>query len=110
MTNFIAATINQGMGIYVGMLQSPTVQAQAKATLDAFFFNLFQQGMIGTSDGSNPWQVTLDKTNNPQSRVALGYMQADVKVVYLSVIEYLLVNVEGGQSVQIARLSTQPNT
>jgi hypothetical protein len=41
------------------------------------------------------------------SRVALGYMQADVKVIYLSVIEKFLINVEGGQSVQINRQSTQ---
>ena len=108
MTNFIAATINQGMGIYVGKLQSPTVRRQAKATLDNFFGNLFQQGMIGTADGSPSWLVTLDNTNNPPARVALGYMQADAKVIYLSVAEKFLVNVEGGQSVQISRLSTTP--
>jgi hypothetical protein len=34
-------------------------------------------------------------------------MQADVKVQYLSVIEKFLINVEGGQSVQINRTSTQ---
>jgi hypothetical protein len=38
--------------------------------------------------------------------VALGYMQADVKVIYLSVIEYFIVNLEGGQSVQISKQTT----
>jgi len=37
--------------------------------------------------------------------VALGYMQADVKVIYLSVIEKFLVNVEGSQATVI-RTST----
>jgi hypothetical protein len=45
-----------------------------------------------------PYQTILDSSNNPPARVALGYMQADVKVQYLSVIEVLLVNVEGGQA------------
>ena len=108
MTNYIAATLNAGMGIFVGQLQSADVRRQAKTTLDAFFANLASQGLIGTADGQTPWQVVLDNSNNPANRVALGYMQADVKVTYLSVIEYLLLNVEGGQSVQITRTSTNP--
>ncbi|MDR3473342.1 MAG: hypothetical protein P4M09_16910 [Devosia sp.] len=110
MTAYIAATINAGMGLYVGQIQNPKAQRNAKATLNAFFQALFDQEMIGSSDGSIPWQVILDGTNNPQSRVALGYMQADVKVIYLSIIEKFLINIEGGQSVQIVRQSTQSNT
>ena len=49
----------------------------------------------------------LDNSNNPPDRGALGYQQADVKVIYLSVIEKFLVNVEGGQSVTINRTATQ---
>lgn len=104
MTNFIASTLNAGMGQYVGTLISPTQQARAKATLDNFFQNM-------ASAQPNPmisdWQVILDASNNPQSRTALGYEQADVKVVYLSIAEFLVINVEGGQSVQITRKSTQ---
>ena len=103
MTNYIAATLNAGMGQFVGKLQTPDVRRQAKATLDAFLSNLQQQGQIGTADGSPCFQVVLDTSNNPQSRVALGYMQADVKVIYLSVIEYFIINLEGGQSVQISK-------
>lgn len=102
LTNYIAATLNAGMGQFIGRVQSPTVQQQAKATLDNFLQNMFQQGMI------QDWKVVLDATNNPQTRVALGYMQADVKVVYLSIIKYFLVNLEGGQTVVIAR-NTSPN-
>jgi hypothetical protein len=110
MTNYIAATLNRGMGIYVGKLQTPTVRKNAKATLDAFFSGLYQQNMIGTASGTSlPWQTILDDSNNPPTRVALGYMQADVQVIYLSVIEKFIINVEGGQSVQISRVSTQLN-
>ena len=108
MTNYIAATLNAGMGIYVGLLQTPTVRAQAAATLDNFLYNLEQQGQIGTADGSQAYSVVLDDSNNPPSRVALGYMQADVQVIYLSVIEKFLVNIEGGQSVQIVSQGVTP--
>lgn len=100
MTNFIATTLNAGMGKYVGTLQSPTQQRRAKATLDAYFANLALKGMIAD------FVVQLDKNNNPPNRVALGYEQADIKVQYLSIVEYLVLNMEGGQSVSINRLPT----
>lgn len=104
MTNFIAATLNAAMGIFVGKLQSATVRRQAKTAIDTFFANLQQQGMIGVADGSSDaWVCVLDNSNNPFSRVALGYMQADVQVTYLSIIEFFIVNLEAGQTVQITR-------
>lgn len=101
MTNYLATTMNASMGIYVGQLQTASEQRQAKVTLDSFLANLWQQGLIGSSDNSVPYAVVLDSTNNPQSRVALGYQQANVQVKYLSVVEYFLINLEAGQSVQI---------
>ncbi len=106
MTNYIAYTLNAGMGLFIGQLQSATVRRNAAATISAFLDALWRQNMIGNADGSVPYSVQIDSNNNPQSRVSLGYMQADVKVQYLSVIEKFLINVEGGQSVQIARQST----
>ena len=108
MTNYIASTVNAGMGLYIGKLQTPDTQRQAKATLDNFLWNLQTQGQIGTVDGSTAFTVTLDSSNNPMSRVALGYMQADVKVVYFSVVEKFIINLEGGQSVKITKQSTAP--
>ena len=103
MTNYIAYTLNGGMGRFIGMLQSATVRSQAMATISAFCSNLQQQGMIGDPNGGPAYSVTLDASNNPASRVALGYMQADVQVKYLAVIEKFLINVEGGTSVQIVK-------
>lgn len=105
MTNYIASTINAGMGKYVGQLQSTTVRAQAAATLSNFLSSMEQQGMIGAVNGGPAFSVQIDAANNPMNRVALGYMQADVKVIYLSVIEKFIVNVEGSQATVI-RTST----
>lgn len=106
MTNYIAYTLNGGMGLFVGQLQSSTVRRNAASTISAFLSNMEQQGMIGAVNGGPAFSVQIDAANNPSNRVALGYMQADVKVTYLSIIEKFLINVEGGQSVQIARQST----
>jgi hypothetical protein len=108
MTNYIASTLNAGMGIYIGRLISVDEMRQAKATLDSFFQGMWQQGMIGNTSEKVPFQVVLDLSNNPPNRTGLGYQQADVKVQYLSIVEVLLVNVEGGQTVQIKRTSTTP--
>ena len=105
MTNYLAYTMNAGMGLFIGKLQSATTQRQAAATISNFLDGLAAQNMIGNSVGSTPYSVQIDINNNPQARVALGYMQADVKVQYLSVIEKFLVNLEGGQSVSINRQS-----
>ena len=107
MTNYIAYTLNAGMGKFIGLLQSTSVRAQANAQLSAFLSNMEQQGMIGDPNGGASYSVQIDATNNPGSRVALGYMQADVKVKYLAIIEKFLVNLEGGTSVQVARAQTQ---
>lgn len=110
MTNYIAATLNAGMGLYVGKLQSASERNQAQNTLSTFLQNLWQQGMIGDVNNPTlpPYSVQLDANNNPSSRVALGYQQADVKIVYLSVVQYFLINVQGGQSVTIQRSTTLP--
>ena len=107
LTNYIAYTLNSGMGIYVGKLQSPSVRQQAIGTLNAFLAALWQAGQIGdvTSAAKQPFSVQIDNTNNPPARVAQGYMQADCRVTYLAVITKLLINVEGGQSVSVTPVS-----
>jgi len=106
MTNYIATTLNAGMGLFIGKLQSADTRRDANATIASFLGSLAKQGMIGNASGTEPFSVQIDGNNNPPARVALGYMQADVKVQYLSVIEKFLVNLEGGQSVTINRQTT----
>jgi cold shock CspA family protein len=47
--------------------------------------------------------VICDTSNNPLIRTALGYVQADVQVQYQGINEKFIVNVEGGQTVQVQR-------
>ncbi len=47
------------------------------------------------------FSVQIDANNNPDSRVALGYMQTDIQVKYWNVVRYFLVNLEGGGSVSV---------
>ncbi|PHV13708.1 phage tail protein [Janthinobacterium sp. BJB303] len=105
LTNYIAYSLDAGMGQYIGKLQSPSVRRSAAASISSLLEGMSGQGMIGSADGSQPYSVQINDANNPQARVALGYMQADVKVRYLSVIEKFIINLEGGQSVSISRQS-----
>lgn len=101
MTNFIAFTISASFGWVIGMLQTAGLRRKAKVSMDSFLQVLVDQEMIGDVNGGQAFNVQLDASNNPDSRVALGYMQADVSVKYLSVIFDFIVNLEGGQSVVI---------
>ena len=106
MTNFISLTIAASFGGVIGELQTPDVRRTTKSTMESFLQNLVDQGMIGDVNGGAAFSVQIDAANNPDSRVALGYMQADVQVKYLSVIRYFLVNLEAGQSVSIVASAT----
>lgn len=106
MTNYIASTLNAGMGAYVGRVVNARLFAQIKSTLTSFLQNMLGQGLLGSLDGRLPFGVICDTTNNPQTRTALGYVQADVQVQYQAINEKFIVNVEGGQTVTIARQTT----
>jgi hypothetical protein len=102
MTDYISTSLGTATGVFVGQLQTPQQQLNAKAAINAFFQSLQDAGQIGTATGAAAFKVTLDASNNPAARVALGYEQADIQVTYLNVVEKFLVNFQGGGSVQIA--------
>ena len=108
MTNYIAYTLNAGMGVYVGKLQGyqnfDPLRLNVAATISNYLQGLVQQNMIDS------FSVQCDLNNNSPSRIALGYLQADTKVKYLAVAEKILVNMEGGTSVVINRQSTTLNS
>ena len=95
MTNYLAFTFNAAMGGYVGAVITPDLLNNIHATLAEFLSNLQAASMIAA------FSVVCDTTNNPQSRTALGYVQADVQVQYLGINEKFLVNLQGGTTVQI---------
>ena len=100
MTNYIASTVNAGMGVFIGRTITPDERRQAKATLDSFFSAMKDLRMI------DDWLVVLDATNNAPNREALGYQQADCKVRYLSIVSFLIANLEGGTSVTTKLVSS----
>lgn len=102
MTNFLSLTIAASFGSVVGDNQTVDLRRETKSTLESFLSNLEMLKMIGDPNGGPAFAVRLDETNNPDSRVALGYMTADVQVKYLNVVRFFLVNLEGGGSVSIS--------
>jgi hypothetical protein len=108
MTNYIAATLNAGMGKYVGQPITTNLQNNVTATLSGFFSNLVQQGLLTPNgDGSMPYSVVCNSTNNPQSRTSIGYLQADCQVTYEGIVEEFIVNLQGGASVVTTKSSQQ---
>jgi phage tail sheath protein FI len=99
MTNYIAATLAAGMGGFVGQVINTALFQQIRATQLSFLQALLTQGVLGTLDGSLPFSVICDASNNPLSRTGLGYVQSDAQVQYQGINEKFIVNVEGGQTV-----------
>ena len=108
MTNYIAFTIASAFGYVPGKVQTVDLRRNVKGAMDAFFSNLQAQNMIGNVNNPTApaWSVQINAANNPFSQVALGYMQANVMVTYLSIVRYFLVNIEGGQSVTVTPVSS----
>jgi hypothetical protein len=109
LTNYIASTLSAGMGAYVGQLVNTTLFQNIRATLLTFLNGLLVQGLLGSTDGSLPFAVVCDITNNPPDRTGLGYVQADCQVQYQAINEKFIVNVQGGQTVQVSRQSVAVN-
>lgn len=107
LTNFIAATLNAGMGQFIGRNQTPDLRLEAKATLDSFCSRLANNGIIGTADGSPAFSNKCDNDNNPPEQVRVGIMQALCRVTHFSVVENFVVSMQGGQTVRVERLSTE---
>lgn len=103
LTNYIAATLAAGMGIYVGQVINADLFRRVRATLLSFLQSMLGQGLLGSTDGNLPFSVICDTTNNPPARTSLGYVQADVQIQYQAINEKFIINLEGGQTVQVSR-------
>lgn len=103
LTNYVAETLAAGMGRYVGQVINADLFRKVRSTQLSFLNNMLGQGLLGSPDGSLPFSVICDTTNNPASRTNLGYVQADAQIQYQAINERFIVNVEGGQTVQVSR-------
>ena len=110
LTNYIAATLSAGMGAYVGRVINTTLFQQVRATLLAFLNGMLSQGLLGSTTGALPFAVVCDASNNPATRTGLGYLQADVQVLYQAINEKFIVNVQGGQTVQVSQQTLPQGT
>ena len=72
LTNYIAATLAAGMGQYVGRVINSDLFQQIRSTQLSFLNNMYGQGLLGSTDGSLPFSVICDATNNPASRTGSG--------------------------------------
>ncbi len=110
MTNYLAASFNAGMGIYVGELQAQseqdTLRPKVKATIDNFLLGMKLPTAASPNGMIDDYNTKCDLGNNPVARIAAGYLQADVSVRYLSVVENFIINLQGGQNVEIVRTNT----
>jgi phage tail sheath protein FI len=112
LTNFIATSLNGGMGIYLGRPINQTLCNEVYATISAFLLGMYGQGMLANDvdDLGLPFSVVCGfgpGTNNPPNRVKLGILQSDVQVQYQAINEIFLINVEAGQTVTVVRQKTQ---
>jgi hypothetical protein len=104
MTNYIASSLAAGMGQYVGQVINASLFDKIRATQLSFLANMLSQNLLGSLDGKTiPYSVICDLSNNPSSRTGLGYVQSDAQVQYQAINEKFIVNIEGGQTVQVAR-------
>jgi hypothetical protein len=103
LTNYIAETLAAGMGQYVGQVINSSLFQNIRSTQLSFLNNMYSQGMLGSIDGTLPFNVICDATNNPFSRTSLGYVQSDAQIQYQAINERFIVNVEGGQTVEVSR-------
>jgi hypothetical protein len=102
LTNFIAQTLSAGMGQYVGQVITASLFQNIRGTLLSFLHNMLSQGLLGSADGTLPYSVICDSSNNSLSMTGLGYVQANVQIQYQAINEIFIISLEGGQTVQIA--------
>ena len=103
LTNYIASTLAAGMGLYVGQVINANLFQNIRSTQLSYLQNLLSQGILGSTDSSLPFNVVCDTSNNPNSRTSLGYVQSDAQVQYQAINEKFIVNIDGGQTVQVSR-------
>lgn len=92
-TNYLAKSMAQGLGQFVGRLMTPDEMREARSAIGGFLEN---ERLAGRLSG---YSVQIDDKNNPASTKQLGIQKATVLVQYWGVVEYFLVDFTGGQTV-----------
>ena len=88
------------------VLNTPDEQREAKSSLGGFLQVEWDAGRIGNAQGTLPYSVDIDNT---PALVQKGIQKAVVRAQYQSVVEYFLVDLTGGQTVEIATATNPQN-
>lgn len=99
---FLAKSIQVIASPFIGSNMTPTEMTNAKVALQQFLQLAQNNGIIYTFNGSQPYQVVLDNSNNSQATAALGYQYAFIKVIIGPIVRYFIINLEAGSSVTIS--------
>ena len=100
LTNYLAATLDAGMGKYVSKPINTDLFQSIRGTLMSFLGNMLTKKLLGTTDPSQvPFEVQCNLTNNPDSQTSLGCVTANVNVKYQGINEKFVVNLQGGTTV-----------
>lgn len=101
LTNYLGESFADGMGEYVGLPINGTLFSDVRASLLGLLSDMRSSGYLDNTGETVPYTVVCDSTNNPTSRTALGYLQADVQVQYMGIVRFFYVNLQAGAGVTI---------
>ena len=90
------------MGQYVGQVINADLFRRVRSTQLSFLQNMLSKG-CSAARTARCRSRRLRLPNNPRARTSLGYVQSDVQVQYQAINEKFIVNMEGGQTVQVSR-------
>lgn len=101
LTNYIAKTLNSGMGAYLGRTVTPQLFLDVTATLTQYAQTLKGAGLIGKSDGTTPYGIICNTSNNPTYQIQQGIVEANVTMSYLGILEKFIINLENGTEITV---------
>lgn len=105
LTDYIASTLEAGLGYYLGLPISQQLFQNITATLTQYMQVLTGQGLLVSPDGTTPYSVLCNISNNPPEQTNLGIVQAAVQAKYPSINEKFLVNLQGGNTITVTLAS-----
>jgi hypothetical protein len=102
MTNYLARSFDTkaGTGRFIGRNATAEEAREAQSTIGSFLQLEWDAERIGNAAGTLPYSVEIDN-----AAILQGIQKAKVRVQYLAVIETFLIDLTGGQTVQIASQS-----
>ena len=102
LTNYIAKTLNAGMGNYLGRTANLQLFNDITGTLTLYASTLAGNGLIGKSDNSRPFTVICNSSNNPVAQIKQGVVQADIAMSYLGIVEKFICNLQNGTEIAVS--------